>query len=133
MLDRAIKNIRKVEGLEQVHPLEQLAENFKHDAIELCHVREASLDPLIEERLILISKCMEQKHGELVDKVEKMSKELELIQTEVSDVADEMELLKQCILSSYTEIERAKQAIAKAQAILDLNWNRKSSLPNWKP
>ena len=48
----------------------------------------------------------------------KMSQELELVRVEVTETADEMELLKKGILSNSSKIERAKQAIAKAQAIL---------------
>ena len=81
-------------GLERIRPLEQLAQNYKSDAIELPCICEASFDPLIEEKLTRISERMDQMYAEMVGKVEKMSKELELVWTEVTDVADKMELLK---------------------------------------
>jgi len=37
---------------------------------------------------------VEQTRGKMVGKLEKMSKELELIRTEVTNIADEMELLE---------------------------------------
>jgi len=81
--------------------LEQLAENFKNDAIELRCVCEASLDLLIEEKLLHISEHVEQTCREVIGKVEKMSKELKLVRTEANDVADEMELLKQGIFQLH--------------------------------
>ena len=117
MLDHTIENIQEVGRPERIRPLEQLAQNFKSDATELRHICEASFNPLIEEKLARISEGVEQMCGEMVGKVEKMSKELELSQTKVNDVSDKMELLKHCILSNYTEIERAKQVIEKTQAI----------------
>jgi len=98
--------------------LEQLTENFKRGAIELRCVYDASLDPLIKEKLARISECMEKTHGEVVGKVEEMSKELKLVRTEVTEVTDEMELLKQGILFNSTKIEQTKQVIARAQAVL---------------
>jgi len=114
MLDHTIENILEVGWLEQICPLEQLAQNFKSDATELRRICEANFNPLIEEKLARISEAVEQTCGKIIGKVEKMSKELELSQTKVIDVADEMELLKQGILSNYTKIERAKLAIEKA-------------------
>ena len=70
---------------------------------------------MIKEKLARISECMEKTHGEVVGKVEEMSKELKLVRTEVTD---EMELLKQGILFNSTKIERTKQVIARAQAVL---------------
>ena len=74
--------------------MEQLAQNYKSDAIELPRICEVSLNPLIEEKLARISERKDQTCAEMVGKVEKISKKLELVWTEVTDVADEMELLK---------------------------------------
>jgi len=42
-----------------------------------------------------------------------MSKNIDLVRTGETKIADEKELLKQGILSNSIEIERSKQAIAK--------------------
>ena len=79
---------------------------------------EASLDPLIEEKLACLSERMEHTRSEVVGKVETMFKKLDLIRTDETEIANEMELLKQGILFNSTKIERAKQVIAKKQTIL---------------
>ena len=61
---------------------------------------------------------MEQTRGEVVGKVEKMSQKFELVWTEVTEVANEMELIKQGILFNSIEIKWAKQVKAKAQMVL---------------
>ena len=55
MLDHTIENILEVGWLEQICPLEQLAQNFKSDATELRRICEANFNPLIEEKLARIS------------------------------------------------------------------------------
>jgi len=116
--NRAIKNIKDIGGTGQVGPLEQLVENFEEDVTEWYCLSQSDLAPLVEEELNCLSVQMQQTYEEATSKVEAAIKELDFLKVKEQNIVEEIELSNQTLASATKDVEKARQMIARAHAIL---------------